>query len=118
MEKRALIILSEGFEDIEAVTPIDILTRANVAVTIASLSPGPVAAAYGTILVPHTSLDQVRDLFDAIILPGGMRNAEKLAADHRVRELVERHYFDGQLVAAICASCALVLGEATGLLKG
>ena len=118
MKKTALVVLTKGFEDVEAVAPIDVLTRAGVEVTIASLYPGPVAAAYGSTLVPQTTVDKVNALFDAIVIPGGMANAEALAANRDVIELIIRHHAAGKLVAAICASSALVLGEAAGLLKG
>ncbi len=116
--KTALVVLSAGFEDIEAVAPIDILTRSGVKVTIAAINPGQVAAAYGSILVPHTTLDTIHDLCDAVVLPGGLANAETLAASRRLVDLVKQHHTAGKLVAAICASPALVLGEAAGLLKG
>ena len=118
MQKRAVVILSEGFEDIEAVAPIDILTRSGVEVTIASIKAGPVAAAYGSTLVPHTTIDRVHELYDAIILPGGLTNAEKMAANDRLIDLVKCHHAASKLVAAICAAPALVLGETAGLLKG
>lgn len=117
--KRALVILSDGYEDIEAVTPIDVLNRVGVAVTVASLEPGQATAAYGTNLTPDCTLDVVGDdLFDVVVLPGGSKNAASLAADRRVLDIVRRHHEAGRLVAALCASPACVLGEAMGLLKG
>jgi protein deglycase len=119
MDKHVLVILSDGFEDIEAVAPIDILNRTGVKVTVASLDEGPVQAAYGTTIIPHTTLSGVAGrLFDGVILPGGARNAESLAASHEVIELVRRHCAAGKLVAAICASPGLVLAEAAGVLSG
>lgn len=118
MSKKAVVILTEGFEDMEAVVPIDIMTRAAIVVTIASLREGPVRAAYGTTILPTTTIDRVTDLYDAIVLPGGGKNAQGLAADQRVIDLVKRHYEAGKLVAAICASPGHVLAEAAGLLKG
>jgi 4-methyl-5(b-hydroxyethyl)-thiazole monophosphate biosynthesis len=118
MKKTALVVLSKGFEDVEAVAPIDVLTRAGVDVTIASTVSGPVAAAYGSTLVPHMTVDKVTNLFDAIVIPGGMVNAEALAVNRTVIDLIKKHHAAGKLVAAICASSALVLGEAAGLLKG
>jgi 4-methyl-5(b-hydroxyethyl)-thiazole monophosphate biosynthesis len=118
MNKKALIILAEGVEDIEAVTPVDVLTRAGVDVTIAGISGGPVKAAYGNILMTHISIDKISSLFDAIILPGGLPNAQKLAVHPKVVELVKKHFKAGKLVAAICASPGLVLAEAANILKG
>jgi protein deglycase len=116
--KRVLMVLAEGFEDIEAVAPIDILTRLGVEVTVAGLADGPVKAAYGSTILPNKSVSQVEGLYDGIVFPGGRKNAQALASDARVIELARNHYAAGKIVAAICAAPSHVLGEAAGLLKG
>ncbi len=118
MRKKALIVLSEGFEDIEAVAPIDVLNRVGVEVTVAALKPGPVKAAYGLTLVPDISIEQVHKVYDAIIFPGGKNNARHLADHPKVPKLVHEHNNAGRLVAAICAAPSHVLGEAAHILKG
>ncbi len=118
MSKRALIVLADGFEDIEAVAPIDVLNRAGIEVVIAGLQNRPIIAAYGITLVPQTSIDEVNELFDCVIFPGGRKNAEGLAASKVVIEAARRHFDSGKLVAAICAAPSHVLAEAAGLLKG
>jgi len=115
MAKRALTILAEGFEDIEAIAPIDILTRAGVEVTVAGLLPGNIKAAYGTTVAPQITINGVSGLFDAIIIPGGRRNAEALGAHPRVIELIRQHFQNGKVVAAICAAPGLVLAEGAGI---
>lgn len=117
MKKRALIVLAEGFEDIEAVAPIDVLNRVGVEVVVASLKPGPVAGAYGTKILPTTTLAEVKSEFDAIIFPGGKANAMALAKSSEVRSLIQDYNNKGKLVAAICAAPSLVLGESAGVLK-
>jgi len=111
-------LISDGFEDIEAVAPIDILTRAGAEVCILSLGDGPVRGAYGTSLLPHRSLLKDEEPADGILLPGGRENAENLAAEERVLDLIRSHHRAGRIVAAICAAPALVLGEAAGILQG
>ncbi|MCC6962439.1 MAG: DJ-1/PfpI family protein [candidate division Zixibacteria bacterium] len=118
MEKTALLVMADGFEDIEAVAPIDVLTRAGVKVTIAALRPGAVHAAYGTTVMPHKTVDQITGLFDAIIFPGGRMNAESLAHSDKVIELAKQHFQAKKIVAAICAAPSHVLGEGAGLLRG
>lgn len=118
MRKKALIVLSEGFEDIEAIAPIDVLNRCGVEVTIAGLKAGPVKAAYGSTLVPDINIDQVHKVYDAIIFPGGRNNARHLADHPKVTKLVHEHNSAGRLVAAICAAPSHVLGEAARILKG
>jgi protein deglycase len=116
--KEALLILAEGFEEIEAVAPIDVLTRAGVHVTVAGVVDGPIKAAYGTTILPTIPLAAAFDEYDAIIFPGGRRNAQSLAADHRAVAMARAHAAAGKLVAAICAAPSHVLGEAAGLLNG
>ena len=119
MPKKALMVLAEGFEEIEAIAPADILNRVGVEVTVASLADSPVAAAYGSKIVADTTLDTLPDqLYDAIILPGGKRNAQALAGNSRVVAMVKAHLEAGKIVAAICASPSHVLAEAAGILKG
>lgn len=119
MKKRVLVVLAEGFEDVEAIAPIDVLNRVGVEVTVAGLKAGPVNAAYGNTIVPDTSVTDVADeLYDGIVLPGGVYNANSLAGSPEVLALVRRHYEAKKLVAAICASPGTVLGEAAGVLKG
>jgi 4-methyl-5(b-hydroxyethyl)-thiazole monophosphate biosynthesis len=118
MAKRVLLIAADGLEDIEAVASIDVLNRSGVSVTLAALRDGPLAAAYGSRLLPDTTVDRAEPLYDAIVLPGGRKNAEALAANAKVVELVRRHNIEGRLVAAICAAPSHVLAEAAGVLGG
>lgn len=114
---RVLVPLAEGFEEIEAVTVIDLLRRAGIEVVGAGLVPGPVRAARGTVIVPDTTLDAVlAEDFDMVVLPGGGPGAERLARDARIRALLVRMESAGREIAAICAA-PRVLAEA-GLLVG
>jgi 4-methyl-5(b-hydroxyethyl)-thiazole monophosphate biosynthesis len=114
---RVLVPLAEGFEEIEAVTVIDLLRRAGIEVVGAGLVPGPVRAARGTVIVPDTTLDAVlAEDFDMVVLPGGGPGAERLARDARIRALLVRMEGAGRKIAAICAA-PRVLAEA-GLLTG
>jgi 4-methyl-5(b-hydroxyethyl)-thiazole monophosphate biosynthesis len=112
------MVLAEGFEDVEAVAPIDVMNRCGIAVTVASLTPGPIRASYGSVLQTDTTIDKVDDSYDAIIFPGGGKNAKALAAHPKVKELVHAYNDKGKLVAAICASPSHVLAEAAGILNG
>jgi 4-methyl-5(b-hydroxyethyl)-thiazole monophosphate biosynthesis len=117
MSKRVLVPLAEGFEELEAVTVIDLLRRAGIEVVTAGLEPGPVRGSRGTVIVPDASLDQVLDQsFDMIVLPGGLPGADHLEADPRIRHLLQRMAAEGRYTAAICAA-PKVLASA-GLLDG
>lgn len=116
---RVLIPLAEGCEELEAVTLIDLLRRAGVEVLVAGLEPGPVRASRGVVLVPDSTLAQVlpqADSLDMIVLPGGKGGAERLAADPRIRDLLQAMSRREAYTAAICAA-PRVLAEA-GLLSG
>jgi len=115
--KRALVIISQGCEDIETCAPIDIMNRAGIEVTIASVTGRPTPAAYGSTFVPHCAVAGIDDLFDIVVIPGGGRNASTLAGDEDVVRLVRAHAEDDRFVAAICASPGAVLAQAAGLLK-
>lgn len=118
MTRRALLVLSDGFEDIEAVAPVDVLNRSGVEVTLASLEEGPVRGAYGCTIVPTARLSSVSGLFDALIIPGGKVNAENLASSPKVRAVIREHFSAQRIVAAICAAPALVLGQSARIMEG
>ncbi len=107
---KALIILAEGFEEIEAVTPIDLLRRANINVTVAGLSSLQVQGARGRIkIIADTTLDKISDIFDIIILPGGMPGAENLSKSDKLKTILLNMHKTNKLIAAICAAPAVVL---------
>lgn len=114
---RVLVPLAEGFEEIEAVTVIDLLRRAGIEVIAAGLAPGTVTGSHGITITPDIELDEVLgQSFDMVVLPGGMPGATHLAADARLLALLRRQVEGGGLTAAICAAPA-VLAKA-GLLAG
>lgn len=114
--KTVLVPLAQGCEELEAVTVIDILRRAQINVVTAGLDAEPVVASRGVKLLPDTTLDAVlKQDFDLIVLPGGLPGADHLNADVRIHQLLQRMVAQGKPVAAICAS-PKVLADA-GLLK-
>ena len=100
-----LAILPEGVEELEAVAPIDLLRRAGVEVTVASLADGiHVTGRNALTLHADTPLSAVGDrLFDLLFLPGGP-GVKLLRADPRVRAAVLSHHAAGRWLAAICAA--------------
>jgi len=113
----ALVILFTGVEEVEAVTPIDLLRRAGIEVTVASLGPERrITGRNNIILEADTDLTGTMDWnYDVLILPGGP-GVKHLRATPEVIELVERQSASGRLVAAICAA-PTVLKDA-GVLLG
>jgi len=115
--KRVLVPLAQGCEELEAVTIVDLLRRAQIVVVTAGLEAGPVRGSRGTVLVPDATLDEaVRDDYDMIVLPGGQPGATNLEADARIIALLRKMAAGGKHTAAICAA-PKVLATA-GLLDG
>ncbi|MBI4358804.1 MAG: DJ-1/PfpI family protein [Candidatus Omnitrophica bacterium] len=117
MAKKVLIILADGFEEIEAITPVDVLRRAGVEVTIAGLSGKTITGAHGVKFQTDVTFDEYKDLPDAIILPGGMPGAKNLGESPKVAGLVKKMNRQNKVVGAICAAPALALAP-TGILNG
>ena len=114
---RVLVPLAQGCEELEAVTIIDLLRRAEIEVVSAGLEEGPVTASRGVMLVPDTTLAQaMAQEFDMVVLPGGLPGAERLGRDERVRDLLLRMAGSGKFTAAICAGPKVL--AAAGLLDG
>jgi 4-methyl-5(b-hydroxyethyl)-thiazole monophosphate biosynthesis len=113
---RVLVPLAEGFEEIEAITVVDLLRRAGIEVHTASLDGPGVTGSHGITVLADAALDAVvADDYDMIVLPGGMPGAEHLKNDPRVISLLRRCAATGRFTAAICAAPA-VLAHA-GLLE-
>ena len=112
-----LALLAEGFEEIEAFTPVDLLRRAGADVTIVSLSEQRhVTGRSGITTHADSSLSEIGDhLFDLLFLPGGP-GVKNLRADPRVDAVVGRHAAAGKWLAAICAAPTVL--NASGLLEG
>jgi len=112
-----LTLLADGFEEIEAITPIDFLRRAGVEVTVASLAEHRhVTGRSGLTVHADMALAGIGDrLFDLLLLPGGP-GVKTLRADARVLDIVQRHAAAGKWLAAICAAPTVL--NAAGLLEG
>lgn len=114
---RVLVPLADGCEELEAVTVIDLLRRADIEVVTAGLNEDVVEASRGVRLVPDATLDEaLKQDYDMVVLPGGGPGAEKLASDERVTELLRRLADSEKFTAAICAGPKVLAGA--GLLKG
>ncbi|HBG47133.1 MAG TPA: DJ-1 family protein [Deltaproteobacteria bacterium] len=105
---KVLVPLAPGFEEIEALTVVDILRRAGAEVTIAGTVPGPVESRNRVVVIPDTVMDNVSADFDMIVLPGGAVGTENLKKDVRVKKVVEELMRKGRKVTAICAATTVL----------
>lgn len=108
---KALIIIAQGSEEIETVTITNLLVRAGIKVTLASVDRLQVTAARGLQLTADALIDDIpsTDEFDVVVLPGGVKGANNIAQNDTARKLLVMRHERRQLIAAICASPALVL---------
>ncbi len=102
---KILVPLLAGFEEIEAITIIDVLRRAELPVVVAGDRAGPVRGAHGVDVSAEVALSDVRAAeLRAIVLPGGMPGAQNLAENPRVQGLIKEVAGAGGTTAAICAA--------------
>jgi protein deglycase len=119
---RVLVPLASGCEELEAVTVIDLLRRAQIEVVSAGLDSGPIQGSRGTVLLADTTLDAVLDEslplhnYDMIVLPGGQPGATNLENDARILALLKKMAAAGKFTAAICAAPKVL--AVAGLLDG
>ncbi len=114
---RILVPLADGFEEIEAVTIVDVLRRAGLDVTTAGLSSGPVRGSHEIVIEPDAELgDLDLSTFTMLVLPGGQPGTRNLMKDERLLKLVRDLHAAGRRTAAICAA-PLVL-HAAGVVRG
>ncbi|MDE7387939.1 MAG: DJ-1/PfpI family protein [Muribaculaceae bacterium] len=114
------VFLAPGFEEIEAVTPIDVLRRAGLEVTVVSIVPGEkaVTGANGVTYVADVCIDGMNAAdADWLILPGGLPGSTNLYECAPLADMLRAHMAKGGHTAAICAAPAVVLGQ-LGLLRG
>jgi 4-methyl-5(b-hydroxyethyl)-thiazole monophosphate biosynthesis len=117
MTRSVLVPLADGFEEIEAVTIVDVLRRAGAQVVVAAVHGRGATGAHGLAITADATLDEVRGRrFDAVVLPGGMPGAATLRDDPRVIAALRDVVKTGGTAAAVCA--APIALEAAGLLKG
>jgi 4-methyl-5(b-hydroxyethyl)-thiazole monophosphate biosynthesis len=125
MAKKALVLLADGFEEVEAITPVDYLRRAGVEVTVAAIgSSQTVMGSHSIPVAADTTLSAVYDAskydastYDAVVVPGGGTGAANLAASKETGGLLKAMAASGKWVCAICASPAVVLAP-LGIIAG
>ncbi len=112
---KVVVPLARGFEEIEAVTVIDVLRRAELKVICAGLDEITVRGAHGIKIEADQRLKNINHrVFNGLVLPGGMPGAENLRREETILALVKEFAAQEKLVAAICAA-PLVL-KAAGVL--
>ena len=116
--KKVAVLIANGTEEIEVLTPLDLLRRTDAKAHLISVSEKTVKCSHEVLITADNLIGEV-DLssYDAIVIPGGMPGATNIANDERVMLALNKMDKDGKLIASICASPAVVL-KSSGVLKG
>ncbi|OIO34536.1 MAG: hypothetical protein AUJ70_00855 [Candidatus Omnitrophica bacterium CG1_02_40_15] len=109
MAKKAIILLVTGFEEIEAVTVVDILRRAGIEAVSAGVDSMSITGSHGITISADKKLSDIKSDADAVIIPGGMPGALHLHNSNEVNDFIKDMNSRGALIAGICAAPAVVL---------
>ena len=109
--KKVAVFLAPGFEECEALMTVDLLRRAQLDTTMYSIhNTDEVTGSHNITVKADKKLNELNELFDCVVLPGGMPGTKYLMESKEVNELIVEHFNQNRLVAAICAAPS-VLGE-------
>lgn len=111
------VCLAEGFEETEAITPIDLLRRAGAQVTVVGVTGKTVTGSHGIPVVADKEIGEIDGSdVELVVLPGGMPGTLNLENSEGVQRLIDTAARQGALLGAICAAPS-ILGH-KGLLNG
>ena len=116
--KKVLVFIADGSEEIEALTPVDVLRRAGVEVKLVSVNGKQVTGSHDVLITADEVIENyISEELDGVVIPGGMPGAVNISMCEKAIEITKRQLSDKKVVASICASPAVVLG-AHGLIDG
>ena len=103
--KKVYVFLAEGFEEMEAVTPIDLLRRAGVDAKLVSVTGNrAVTGAHGVTYLADLLFEEIEEDADMLVLPGGLPGTTNLQAHEGLTKLLLKQHEAHKWVAAICAA--------------
>ncbi len=103
------IILADGFEEVEAIEPLDIMRRCGIDAVTVSLGADIVTGAHGVAVRPDITIDKVDpDKMEALVLPGGAPGYQNLDASPSVHALINHALTGGRYLCAICAAPSIL----------
>lgn len=114
--KKVAVLFHDGFEELEALSVVDIMRRSNVICTMVGMNKDEVTSSHQIKIKMDCLFNQDIYSYDAIVIPGGMPGASNLKEDQRVIDIVKKFNQDHKLIGAICAG-PIVLQEAD-VIKG
>jgi 4-methyl-5(b-hydroxyethyl)-thiazole monophosphate biosynthesis len=112
---KGYILLAEGFETIEALTPLDILRRCGIDIkTVSVTSEYQVTSSHGLTVKADMLLEGLEDDADMLILPGGFPGYVNLRESNEVIALVQRYFSEGKIIGAICGAPTVLKSAGVG----
>lgn len=102
--KKVIVVLADGFEEIEALTAVDILRRADIKTDICSTECEYVRGAHNITVKADTFISDINEDYDMIILPGGMPGTFNLMKNRELMNLIRKYNNNNKFIAAICAA--------------
>ncbi len=117
--KAAMVMLGTGFDEIEALAPVDVMRRAGMEVYTVSMTENRIVrGATGNLVVADTTFSEITpEMIDWLIFPGADKSEDAVNLTEEIQNIVRGHWDRGGRIAAICAAPALVLGP-IGIIKG
>ncbi len=111
--KSVAVFLAEGFEEIEALSTVDVLRRAEIKCDMVSIKDELVKGAHGIVVKADKIISDDIENYDMVVCPGGLPGAEYLSKNEKVLEVIRKfNNMENKYIAAICASPAMVLKTA------
>lgn len=111
--KKVAVLLADGFEEIEALTVVDVLRRADIICDTVSISKELVNGAHNIIVKADKLLKEDIEDYDMIVLPGGLPGAENLSKNQKILDVIRKFdKIENKYISAICAAPAMVLSSA------
>lgn len=104
-----MVPLADGFEEIEAMTIVDVLRRAGIRVDTVGIVGSTITGAHGVRVMTDRRLMEVEPDYDAIVLPGGSPGYINLGRSARLLEILKNMAIGGKIIAAICGAPAVLV---------
>ncbi len=115
--KNIAVFIADGTEELEALTPVDVLRRTGAKCDIVSVNGEYVKSSHGVTIKADAVIESVDlDCYDALVIPGGMPGATNISSCDKAVKAIKKAIGQNKLVCSICASPAVVLAD-NGLLS-
>jgi 4-methyl-5(b-hydroxyethyl)-thiazole monophosphate biosynthesis len=109
---RVMVPLANGFEEIEALTVVDVLRRAKIKVDMVGVIGSVIEGKHGVKIIVDRTLNQISpDNYDAIVLPGGSPGYENLGRSAKLMEILKTFNSQNKLIGAICGAPKILARE-------